>query len=80
MGRGRVKKGVANNGGVALAGIITGVIGLIASVVIIIAGVSIFNSVGGSDYVSCVNNANNDQSKIDQCGRDFSSRLDLPTT
>lgn len=80
VGRGRAKKGLATNGGVALAGIITGVLGLLAAIAIVVAGVSIFNSVGGGDLISCVSDAGGDQARVQQCQDEFSNQLDLPTT
>ncbi len=48
IGRSRAKKGQATNGGVALAGIITGAIGLVLSIVLVVAGAALFFGSGGS--------------------------------
>ncbi|WP_226351048.1 hypothetical protein [Pseudonocardia sp. ICBG601] len=37
---------------------------------------SVFNQVGGSEYVSCVQQAGDDQSAIAQCQQDFEGRLE----
>ncbi|GAB2933212.1 hypothetical protein GCM10027047_32050 [Rhodococcus aerolatus] len=80
VGRGRAKKGQATNGGVALAGIITGLVGLVLGILLVVVGVSLFNSSGGSDFISCVNDAGGDQAKVQQCTDEFSSQLGVPTT
>lgn len=74
IGRSRAKKGEATNGGVALAGIITGAVGVVLSIVLIAAGAAIFFKSGGQDLIDCVNNAHGNQSAIDQCNRDFQNR------
>jgi hypothetical protein len=48
IGRSRAKKGQATNGGVTLAGIITGAIGLVLSIVLVVAGAALFFGSGGS--------------------------------
>ena len=48
IGRSRAKKGQATNGGVALAAIITGAIGLVLSIVLVVAGAALFFGSGGS--------------------------------
>ena len=75
VGRGRVKRGEANNGGMALAGIILGVLSLLVSAAILIGGVALFDKAGGGDLVRCLEDAGQDQAAIDQCGRDVEERL-----
>ncbi len=73
LGRSRAKKGEADNGGMALAGIITGAIAFVLSVifvVIIVAFVWTFGS-STSNYLDCVSNANGNQAAINQCGSEF---------
>lgn len=60
LGRGRAKRGEANNGGLAVAGVVTGIIGILIGV-----GVLVF--LVKSDYGQCVLNANGDQAKVQQC-------------
>lgn len=80
LGRGRVKRGEANNGGIAMAGIVLGVLSLIVSVVAIAAitifGVKMFNEVGGTDYVDCLNKAGSDQSAQQACADEFTQRVE----
>ena len=66
--------GQATNGGVALAGIITGAVGVVLPIVLVVAGAAIFFGSGGSDLVDCVNNANGNQTAIDQCNTQFQNR------
>lgn len=71
IGRSRFKKREATNGGVALAGIITGALGLVLSIVLVVAGAALFFGSGGSDLVNCVNSAKGDQARIQQCNNQF---------
>ncbi len=75
IGRGRVKRGEADNGGMALAGIILGAISMVLSIVFIVAGVALFEQLGGTDLVSCLDDAGNDQAAIEQCNTDFQDNL-----
>jgi heme/copper-type cytochrome/quinol oxidase subunit 2 len=65
MGRSRVKSGEATNGGVAMAGIVLGVLSLLVSIAAIVLigvfGMKMFNEVGGTDYVDCIQKAGSDQ-------------------
>jgi hypothetical protein len=76
LARGRVKRGEATNGGVATAGIVLGVLAIIVSLVFIPIWVGIFNEVGGSDYLDCLNNSGNDQRAIEQCAEQFRDHLE----
>lgn len=76
VARGRVKRGEADNGGVALTGIILGVVAILVSVALIFFWGWLFKSVGGSDYVDCVQRAGQDQAKIEQCSEDFRQSLE----
>ena len=74
--RGRVKRGEANNGGVAIAGIVLGILGIIGGLAFIAIWVGVFNQVGGGTYVDCVKNAGNDQTKIQQCADQFKQHIE----
>ncbi len=74
LGRSRAKRGQASNGGMAVAGIVTGALGLLASVAIgVVVGVAFF-SVGGDDLVRCQNDAAGNQAELAQCQREFDDR------
>jgi len=75
IGRGRAKRGEADNGGMALAGIILGAVSMVLSIVVIVAGVALFEQLGGASLVSCLEDAGNDQAAIEQCDRDFQDNL-----
>jgi len=71
----RAKRGEATNAGVALSGAITGGIGLIVSVVLLIVGASILGSIlntpAGKNLTQCIQDANGDQTQIQQCQEQF---------
>ena len=69
LGRGRAKRGEATNGGMALAGIILGVIGVLLTAAVIAIGASFLGEFG--TLSECLSSAGQDQAEIDQCGRDF---------
>jgi len=84
IGRSRVKSGEANNGGVALAGIILGVISIIASLAFIPIYVGLFKDIGGGGYLECLQQAGQDRTAVQQCSDELrqtmSNRLtDVPT-
>lgn len=72
----RVRKGIAAGRGMAIAGVILGTLGLLGSLLWIALIAWVFNSSGGSDLTECVSNANGDQTKIEQCQRDFQRNLE----
>lgn len=74
IGRGRAKRGEANNGGLALAGIILGALGLLISIGIIILGASILGSDTVQDLKNCVDRAATD-AEVQQCQRDLQTDL-----
>ena len=61
VARGRVKRGEATNGGVAIAGIVLGFLAIIVSLVFIPIWIGVFGEVGGTDYVDCLSKAGSDQ-------------------
>jgi len=75
IGRGRAKRGEATNGGMAMAGIITGIIGLLLSAALIAFGVSLVNSKAGKDLQSCLKSAGSDQPAIQSCRNQFQNKV-----
>jgi hypothetical protein len=59
----KVKKGQATSKGMPIAGIVTGVIGALVGAALLIFVVSLF----GTDTGKCIQNANGDQAKAQQC-------------
>jgi amino acid transporter len=76
VGRGRVKRGQATNGGVAIAGIVLGFLAIIVSLAFIPIWYSVFQDVGGSDYVDCVNKAGQNGEAIQKCVDQFRNRVE----
>ncbi|MCT7659905.1 DUF4190 domain-containing protein [Mycobacterium deserti] len=75
IARGRVKRGEATNGGVAIAGIVLGILAVIVSLAFIAIWFGVFDSVGGTDYMDCVSQAGNDQQELEQCANQFQERV-----
>lgn len=71
IGRGRAKRGEADNGGVALAGIITGALGLLLTILVIAGVAALFGSGEFSNLTDCLSEAGGDQAAIDACSREF---------
>ncbi|ORB30374.1 DUF4190 domain-containing protein [Mycolicibacterium parafortuitum] len=80
LGRGRVQRGEANNGGIAIAGIVLGAVSIVVSIVAIVimavVGWSVFKDVGGTDYIDCLNRAGSDQTAVEQCADEFTQRVE----
>jgi uncharacterized protein DUF4190 len=76
VARGRVKRGEATNGGVAIAGIVLGFLAIIVSLVFIPIWIGMFDELGGTDYVDCVSKAGSDQQAIQQCADQFRERVE----
>lgn len=76
VAHGRVKRGEANNGGVAIAGIVLGFLAAVLGLVFIAIWIAVFHQVGGGTYIDCVNNAGNDQAKIQKCADDFKQHIE----
>jgi hypothetical protein len=76
IGWGRAKRGEATNGGVAIAGVVLGFLGVIVSIVAIFLVVSFFRDVGGTDYVDCLSRAGNDEQAVQQCADQFRDRIE----
>lgn len=75
VGRGRAKRGEANNGGMALAGIILGLLGLLIAGALIAVGVSVFNSDTGKKLQDCIESAAGNQAAINQCRAELEDDL-----
>ena len=71
MGRGRVKRGEANNGGVALAGLVLGVLAIVVGLAFIAIWVGLFKEVGAGDYFDCLQQAGQDRAKVQECSDQF---------
>lgn len=76
IGMGRAKRGEATNRGMAIAGVVTGAIGLVVSVVFIAVGVSFLFShkTQINNLTQCIQNAHTTQAQTD-CQNQFSNQL-----
>jgi uncharacterized membrane protein len=74
IGRGRAKRGEANNGGLALAGIILGALGLLISIGIIAGIASLLGSDTVQDLQDCIDRAATD-AEVQQCQTDLQEDL-----
>lgn len=74
---GRARRGVARGRGMAITGAVLGLLGLIGAIVLIAIGASFVNSHKDeiNNLRSCLDDAGQDQTKIEQCQRDFSGDL-----
>lgn len=76
VGRGRVKRCEATNGGVAIAGIVLGSLAIVISLIFIAIWASVFNEVGGGDYVDCLSRAGSNENAVQQCANQFRDRIE----
>lgn len=67
IGRSRAKRGTATNGGSALAGLITGAVGLVLAIAFVAIGVGFLNSGNGKTLRDCLDRAGTDQVAIQAC-------------
>ncbi len=76
LGWQRARRGEATNGGVAIAGIVLGILSIIEAIVVIVLSVWVFNEVGGTDYMQCLSNAGSDQDAVARCVDQFQTRVE----
>ena len=67
LGRGRAKRGEADNGGLAVAGAVLGLLGLLASVALVVAGASFLASDSGQELQQCLEEAQGDRAAEAEC-------------
>jgi membrane-bound ClpP family serine protease len=75
LGASRARRGRATNRGVAITGIVTGAIGLVLAIVILVTAGTLFVSFGGQQAVDCVQQAGGDQTKLQQCGQQIQDQV-----
>jgi hypothetical protein len=79
VGRSRVRNGEANNGGVAVSGIVLGALGVLLSIIMIVVAVVAgkwFMDVGGRDFVDCMTQAGDDAAAQQQCEDEFIGNIE----
>ena len=67
LGRGRAKRGEADNGGLAITGAVLGLLGLLASAALVAAGASFWNSDRGQELRQCIAQAQGDPAAEAAC-------------
>jgi hypothetical protein len=75
VARGRVKRGEATNGGVAVAGIVLGFLAIIVSLIFIPIWIGVFEESGFGNYIDCMQSAGNDQSAQQKCADTFLNNM-----
>lgn len=75
LGRGRVKRNEATNGGAAITGIILGFVGLALAAVVIAVGAAIWNNPLVQDYTECLQQAGNDTAAQQECAERFDEEI-----
>jgi hypothetical protein len=71
IGHGRVKRGIANNGGVAIAGIVLGALAIVVGLAFIAIWTTVWKDVGGGDYIDCMQKAGSAKFEQQHCGDQF---------
>jgi hypothetical protein len=75
IGRRRAGRREADNGGIALAGIVLGAVALLLSIVLVVAGIALFRSGTGRSLVDCLDRAGDDQAAVNACEQQFTHDL-----
>lgn len=75
LGIRRARGGRAPHRTMSIVGTVLGALGLVASVVILIVGVSVLNSDEFQNFGDCMEHANS-QSERDQCAKDFEQTVE----
>jgi hypothetical protein len=71
IGRTRANRGVANNRGIAVAGIVLGTLAIIVGSAFIALWATVWKDAGGGDYIDCMQNAGSDQYQQQRCADQF---------
>lgn len=71
----KANRGEADGRGRAIAGIVTGVLGVIIAVVLVAVGASLLNSKSGKNLQSCLKNANGNQSAVQKCQQQYQNDI-----
>ncbi|WP_139818452.1 DUF4190 domain-containing protein [Mycobacterium celatum] len=71
LGWARVKRGEANNGGVAIAGIVLGIVGIVVGLAFAAIWIALWKDVGGDNYFDCLDRAGSNRIRQQQCADQF---------
>ena len=81
FGRARIRRSEADNPGVTLTGIILGVLAIIIGLLFVpLFWVPVFNQVGASDYVDCLQQAGQDPVREQECSDELRQSLETHFT
>lgn len=72
----RVRGGQADNGAVAISGLVLGILAIVVSLVFIPIWSGFLDQVGYSDYSKCMSEAGQDTKAVNACLMEFQSRID----
>jgi hypothetical protein len=75
VARQRVKRGEANNGGIAIAGIVLGIMAVVVGLVFSAVWIAVWREAGGNDYVACLRKAGPDRVRQQQCADQFRDKV-----
>lgn len=75
LGRGRANKGLANNGGMALTGLILGAVGLLVSIVFAVLVGSLLSRGDFGSLTECLEAAGSDQAAQQECSAEFEDSI-----
>ena len=67
----RAKRGIANNGGVAIAGIVLGALAIVVGLAFIAIWMTVWKDVRGGDYIDCMQKAGDDHVAQQRCADQF---------
>ncbi|BCO36094.1 hypothetical protein BMW24_010440 [Mycobacterium heckeshornense] len=80
----RVRRGEANNGGVAVAGIVLGAIAIGVGLVFVAIWAALWHDIGGGDYIDCLQRAGSNpvlrQHCVDRFRKSVENRLSVTLT
>jgi hypothetical protein len=71
LGHARAKRGTANNGGVAIAGIVLGGLAVVVGLAFIAIWTTVWKDVRGGDYIDCTQKAGANHVLQQQCADQF---------
>lgn len=75
-GRGRARRGAADNGPVATAGIALGALAVVIGIAAVPVWSGFLGDAGIGDYVSCMEKADTDRTAQTRCENDFRDRIE----
>ncbi|MBS4729620.1 DUF4190 domain-containing protein [Mycobacterium sp. SM1] len=67
VARRRVTRGEATNGGVAVAGVVLGVLAIVVGLIFVAIWMGLWREAGGGDYLTCLQKAGSDPVKQQRC-------------